>query len=166
MTNKLRLAEIREEQKRLAHEVMAIHASFKGVRKNSPDQVALKLKLEEVLREGAALKAERSTLLHGTPKSDPNLVAVQARRELDVCRQQNNQLRSTIAGLEEKVARLESRLSAGAERRRAALLCLNGLLACEDEDMDEVEWERRMDRVVRDARTILSLEKAAVASAA
>lgn len=71
-------------------------------------------------------------------------------------------LASRVAVLEEESEVLKSRIAAGMERRRAALLALNGLLACEDEAMDDAEWERRMNDVVRQARTVLSLERSQV----
>lgn len=71
-------------------------------------------------------------------------------------------LATRVAVLEEESEVLKSRIAAGMERRRAALLALNGLLACEDEAMDDAEWERRMNDVVRQARTVLSLERSQV----
>lgn len=71
-------------------------------------------------------------------------------------------LATRVAVLEEESEVLKSRIAAGMERRRAALLALNGLLACEDEAMDDAEWERRMNDVVRQARTVLSLERSKV----
>lgn len=70
-------------------------------------------------------------------------------------------LATRVATLEEEAEVLKSRIAAGMERRRHALLALNGLLACEDEAMDDAEWDRRMNDVVRQARTVLSLEKSA-----
>lgn len=75
--------------------------------------------------------------------------------------ERNGALATRVASLEEEAEMLKSRIAAGMERRRHALLALNGLLACEDEAMDDAEWHRRMNDVVRLARTVLSLEKSA-----
>ena len=61
--------------------------------------------------------------------------------------------------LERKV--LESRVAAGAERRKDAMITLVALLRCEDDHMDDAEWERRMDTVIRHARRIVTAERTA-----
>jgi hypothetical protein len=57
---------------------------------------------------------------------------------------------------------MESRLAAGAERRKDAIICLNALLTCEDDDLTDKAWEKRMDTVVKHARRIVSAERAAI----
>lgn len=157
------LRNLTDEESRLYEELLYLKQRTRATAVLNEKRV-FRVRMNEIHERFRQIHIERCALNGGY--TGPQTPESMAGRQLGLANLEKQRLQQQIRDLTEQVARLESRLSAGAERRRGALLCLNGLLACEDEDMDEAEWERRMDRVVRDARTILSLEKAAVASAA
>lgn len=157
------LRNLTDEESRLYGELLHLKQKTRATAVLNEKRV-FRVRMNEIHDRFRQIHVERCALNGGYtgPQTPESMVD----RRLGIANLEKQRLQQQIRDLTEQVARLESRLSAGAERRRGALLCLNGLLACEDEDMPEEEWERRMDRVVRDARTILSLEKTAVASAA
>lgn len=80
--------------------------------------------------------------------------------------------RATMERLQKEVERMrldakamEARLAAGAERRKDAIICLNALLTCEDDDLSDSAYDARMDRVVQYARRIVSAERKAILEA-
>lgn len=56
----------------------------------------------------------------------------------------------------------EARVTAGAARRREAIVTLNALLTCEDETLSDEAYDARLDAVFRRARMLVSAEKAAI----
>ncbi len=70
--------------------------------------------------------------------------------------------RELSAALRERAV-LTARVDAGAERRREMIHVLNALLTCEDDTtLTDGQHDRRMDEVVKRARTLGAAERAAV----
>lgn len=80
-------------------------------------------------------------------------------------KRQNEQLarqRAELSRAQLDLSAAEARIAAGAERRKDAIICLNALLTCEDDNLTDEAWEKRMDTVVKHARRIVSAERAAI----
>lgn len=89
--------------------------------------------------------------------------------ELDAARKTIHQLNAEVSDMKAAASRdmterqmLESRLAAGAERRKDAILCLNALLTCEDDKLSDEAYDKRMDTVIKHARRIVTAERAAI----
>jgi len=162
MTNKEKLKVVLEQRKALAQEYSEICDSLRRVAKDSPERDALKSRSRTVQELLGTLNAERSSL--NRAEQDFEAKHATAKRELDECRREKNLLKARVYALEEQCRRLESRVAAGMERRREALICLNMLVSTETngDDLSDAEYYARLDATVRKARTVLSLEKEAI----
>lgn len=83
-------------------------------------------------------------------------------KEADALRARINTLKDELKSEALKQQVLESRVAAGSERRKDAMITLVALLRCEDDPMTDSEWQARMDTVVKHARRIVSAERAAI----
>jgi len=108
-------------------------------------------------RHAEAMSEAAPTLGHfPTPVQRPAPDALaEMSQSLRAATQENERLR-----LELQAA--EARVTAGAARRREAIVILNALLTCEDETLSDEAYEARLDAVFRRARVLVSAEKAAI----
>lgn len=159
-----------QERETMKSELMRLHNRLRTLPSTNDEEIELRNSLiaqqSTVNQRLGELKRLLKAAAVAIPKVDK---AAELQKRIDdlTARLRTQQERSAAlatraATLEEEAEVLKSRIAAGMERRRAALLALNGLLACEDEAMDDAEWERRMNDVVRQARTVLSLERSQV----
>lgn len=171
-----------EERKRVKAEFLEVQAKLGLLKGNTPRilerRAELKIKQSEIQARLTSLKAQ-SRALRGLPERPPlpatadeaaAIALTAALDEVKALRERVLQLKhdlhiahSRVEDVETIRERCESRVAAGQERRREMVLTLNALIRCEDDEtLPEDEYERRMDAVVRKARTLVSLEKLAL----
>lgn len=81
----------------------------------------------------------------------------------DTLRQNLDAANERIASLKARHEHYEGRIAAGAERRREMVVTLHALVTCENDGrLSDEAYDARMDAVVRKARTLVSLERAAI----
>ena len=110
-----------------------------------------------------ALKTRQAELLDLAVQHHPPEEQALARAKylLELSQHRANRLWERCSALEDANKAAEARVAAGAERRREMTHILFALLTCEDDDLPDCVYERRMDNIIRRARTLVSAEKAA-----